>query len=506
MTVRTRIAPSPTGDPHVGTAYIALFNYCFARQHGGQFLLRIEDTDQARSTAKSEQAILQSLRWLGLDWDEGPDVGGPCGPYRQSERKDMYAQYAEQLLSSGHAFRCYRTAAELDELREARKAQGLHTALKPSDLQLPEDELKRRQAAGEPFVVRMKVPEEAGPCPVPDMLRGTIELDWSQVDAQILLKSDGMPTYHLANVVDDHLMGISHVIRGEEWINSAPKHLLLYQYFGWEAPVLCHLPLLRNPDKSKLSKRKNPTSILYYQRMGYLPEALLNYLGRMGWSMPDEREKFSLADMQANFDIKRVSLGGPIFDIEKLNWLNGLWIREDLNAEALADRLQQWALNCDNLLAVIPHAQRRINMLSDFMPLVGFLLAGNLPLTEANFQGLKTDSETTIKILQFCSWRFDTLPEWNKDLIFAELKSLADAMQIKIKDMMPPLFIAVAGTTASISVTDAMELLGSDMTRARLRNAIETLGGIGNKTLKALEKEFRALGQTDSADESGGAE
>jgi glutamyl-tRNA synthetase len=273
MTVRTRIAPSPTGDPHVGTAYIALFNYCFARQHGGQFLLRIEDTDQARSTAKSEQAILQSLRWLGLDWDEGPDVGGPCGPYRQSERKDMYAQYAEQLLSSGHAFRCYRTAAELDELREARKAQGLHTALKPSDLQLPEDELKRRQAAGEPFVVRMKVPEEAGPCPVPDMLRGTIELDWSQVDAQILLKSDGMPTYHLANVVDDHLMGISHVIRGEEWINSAPKHLLLYQYFGWEAPVLCHLPLLRNPDKSKLSKRKNPTSILYYQRMGYLPEA-----------------------------------------------------------------------------------------------------------------------------------------------------------------------------------------------------------------------------------------
>lgn len=497
MTVRTRIAPSPTGDPHVGTAYIALFNLCFARQHGGQFLLRIEDTDQARSTARSERAILESLRWLGLEWDEGPDVGGPHGPYRQSERKDMYAQYAEQLLASGHAFRCYRTAAELDELREARKAQGHHTALKPSDLMLPDDEMARRAEAGAPYVVRMKVPEEPGPCPVPDMLRGTIELDWSQVDAQVLLKSDGMPTYHLANVVDDHLMEITHVIRGEEWLNSAPKHLLLYQYFGWQAPVLCHLPLLRNPDKSKLSKRKNPTSILYYQRMGYLPEALLNYLGRMGWSMPDEREKFSLADMQANFDIKRVSLGGPIFDIEKLNWLNGMWIREDLNAEALADRLQQWALNRENLLAVIPHAQRRINTLSDFMPLVGFLLAGKLQLTETNFQGLKTDAETTIKILQFCVWRFDTLADWNKDLIFAELKSLADGMQIKIKDMMPPLFIAVAGTTASISVTDAMELLGSDMTRSRLRNAIETLGGVGNKALKVLEKEFRALGQVD---------
>lgn len=494
MTVRTRIAPSPTGDPHVGTAYIALFNYCFARQHGGQFLLRIEDTDQVRSTARSEQAILESLRWLGLEWDEGPDVGGPHGPYRQSERREIYAKYAEQLLESGHAFRCYRTAAELDELREARKAQGLHTALKPSDLILPDDEIARREAAGAPYVVRMKVPEGSGPCPVPDLLRGTIELDWSQVDAQILLKSDGMPTYHLANVVDDHLMGITHVIRGEEWINSAPKHLLLYQYFGWEAPVLCHLPLLRNPDKSKLSKRKNPTSILYYQRMGYLPEALLNYLGRMGWSMPDEREKFSLADMQANFDIKRVSLGGPIFDIEKLNWLNGLWIRENFNAEALADRLQQWALNRENLLAVIPHAQRRINTLSDFMPLVGFLLAGHLPLTPDHFKDLKTDADTTVKILQFCIWRFESLRDWNKDLLFSEMKSIADALSIKMKDFVAPIFVAVAGNTSSISVTDSMELLGSDMTRARLRHALDLLGGVGNKAAKKLEKEYQALG------------
>ncbi|MCB1848353.1 MAG: glutamate--tRNA ligase, partial [Halieaceae bacterium] len=331
MTVRTRIAPSPTGDPHVGTAYIALFNLCFARAHGGQFLLRIEDTDQQRSTADSEQAILDSLRWLGLEWDEGPDVGGPNGPYRQSERMELYGQYARQLVEAGKAFVCYRTPQELDELREARRTAGSSTALKPSDLRLPEDEVAQRRAAGEPHVIRMVVPEEEGACAVEDMLRGTIELDWSMVDAQILLKSDGMPTYHLANVVDDHLMGITHVLRGEEWINSAPKHKLLYEYFGWDMPVLCHLPLLRNPDKSKLSKRKNPTSILYYQRMGFLPEALLNYLGRMGWSMPDESEKFSLAQMIENFDIQRVSLGGPIFDVEKLRWLNGTWIREDLD-------------------------------------------------------------------------------------------------------------------------------------------------------------------------------
>ena len=262
--VRTRVAPSPTGDPHVGTAYIALFNLCFAKKHGGQFILRIEDTDQARSTAKSEQAIYDSLRWLGLDWDEGPDKGGKFGPYRQSERADIYQQYAQQLVDSGHAFRCYRTAEELNELREAIKSSGENRALKARDLVLDDAEMARRESSGMPYVVRMKVPDD-GVVIISDMLRGEMELDWANVDAQILLKSDGLPTYHLANVVDDHLMQITHVLRGEEWINSAPKHKLLYEYFGWDMPQLCHLPLLRNPDKSKLSKRKNPTSILYYR-------------------------------------------------------------------------------------------------------------------------------------------------------------------------------------------------------------------------------------------------
>jgi glutamyl-tRNA synthetase len=493
MTVRTRVAPSPTGDPHVGTAYIALFNMCFARQHNGQFILRIEDTDQSRSTPESEQAIMDSMRWLGLDWDEGPDCGGDHGPYRQSERKDIYAEHVQRLLDSGHAFKCYRSSQELDELRAQRKEAGIHSALKASDLLLSEEEQARREAAGDAYVIRMKVPEEEGACKVQDMLRGEIELDWSMVDAQILMKSDGMPTYHLANVVDDHLMGITHVIRGEEWINSAPKHILLYQYFGWEAPVLCHLPLLRNPDKSKLSKRKNPTSILYYKRMGFLPEALCNYLARMGWSMPDESEKFSLEDMIANFDLSRVTLGGPIFDVVKLKWLNALWMREDFSVETLADRLQEWALNRDNLLAVLPHLQARMETMSDFAPMAAFLAAGELELNEASFAASKLELEDQKKILQFVLWRLESLRSWQRDDIFANLKGLADAMDIKMKDFLAPVFVAISGTTASFSVMDAMVLLGSDMSRARLRFAVEVLGGAGKKVLKRYEKEYAAL-------------
>jgi glutamyl-tRNA synthetase len=495
MTVRTRIAPSPTGDPHVGTAYIALFNLCFARSHGGQFILRIEDTDQTRSTPESEQAILDSLRWLGLEWDEGPDVGGDCGPYRQSERMALYGQYAQQLVEQGKAFVCYRTAQELNELREARLAAGNTTALKPSDLRLDEAEVEKRRQAGEPYVIRMMVPEGAGTCAIEDMLRGTIELDWSMVDAQILLKSDGMPTYHLANVVDDHLMRITHVLRGEEWLNSAPKHKLLYAYFGWEMPQLCHLPLLRNPDKSKLSKRKNPTSILYYQRMGYLPEALINYLGRMGWSMPDDREKFNLKDMLAQFDIQRVSLGGPIFDVEKLSWLNGMWIREDLDEAQLAQRLVDWAYNRDSLMKVLPHAQKRMEKLSDFAPLAGFLVSGTLPLNDDSFASVAGDRETIVKGMQFALWRLEAQRHWTRDAIWNDLKGLADALDIKMKDFLAPLFVAIAGTSASFSVVDSMELLGPDMSRARIRHAIEALGGVSKKSMKQLEKEYQLLGE-----------
>ncbi|MVF10628.1 glutamate--tRNA ligase [Ketobacter sp. MCCC 1A13808] len=492
MTVRTRVAPSPTGDPHVGTAYIALFNRVFASQHGGQFILRIEDTDQVRSTAQSEAMILDSLRWLGLEWDEGPDIGGDFGPYRQSERSHLYKEHAERLVASGHAFHCYRTPEELDELRNARKAAGKHSALKPSDLKLEADEIERRKAANAPYVIRMEVPEE-GRCEVEDLLRGTIELDWGQVDAQILMKSDGMPTYHLANVVDDHLMQITHVIRGEEWINSAPKHKLLYQFFGWEMPVLCHMPLLRNPDKSKLSKRKNPTSINYYKRMGFLPEAVVNYLGRMGWSMPAEQEKFTLQEMTEQFDIQRVSLGGPVFDTVKLSWLNGLWIRESLTVQQLATKFREWAFNEDYLMQILPQIHSRLEVLSDVAKLADFFVAGLLPVQPEQFEFTKLEPEQVRKVLQFCVWRFETQPDWDKEVIHHSLTVLSVAMGLKLKDFMMPLFVAVSGRTTAPSIMDAMAILGSDMTRARLRFALELLGGASKKETKAWDKQYRVI-------------
>ena len=472
---------------------MALFNRCFAHAQGGQFILRIEDTDQARSTPEAEAKIFESLRWLGLDWDEGPDVGGAKGPYRQSERADIYSGYAWELVEKGHAFVCYRTPEELDSLREARREAGKATALKPSDLLLSEDEQAARKAAGDPFVIRMMVPEAEGTCAIDDMLRGTIELEWGMVDAQILLKSDGLPTYHLANVVDDHLMEITHVIRGEEWINSAPKHQLLYEYFGWEMPVLCHLPLLRNPDKSKLSKRKNPTSILYYQRMGFLPEAVVNYLGRMGWSMPDEAEKFTLEEMQAAFDITRVSLGGPVFDVEKLKWLNGLWIRESLSMDDLIRRLRDWALNRAMLEKILPQAQGRIEVLSDLIPQAAYLLSGELALKPEAFGESDAEREQAVMRMQFALWRLEAQQDWSRDALFAVLKGLAEAMDLKPKALFEPLFVALSGEKVAYSIPDSMAILGPDMTRARLRHAIEACGGVSKKAAKRLEKDYAAL-------------
>jgi glutamyl-tRNA synthetase len=472
---------------------MALFNRCFAHAQGGQFILRIEDTDQARSTPEAEAKIFESLRWLGLDWDEGPDVGGAKGPYRQSERADIYSGYAWELVEKGHAFVCYRTPEELNALREARREAGKATALKPSDLLLSEDEQAARKAAGDPFVIRMMVPEAEGSCAIDDMLRGNIELEWGMVDAQILLKSDGLPTYHLANVVDDHLMEITHVIRGEEWINSAPKHQLLYEYFGWEMPMLCHLPLLRNPDKSKLSKRKNPTSILYYQRMGFLPEAVVNYLGRMGWSMPDEAEKFTLDEMQAAFDITRVSLGGPVFDVEKLKWLNGLWIRESLSMDDLIRRLRDWALNRAMLEKILPQAQGRIEVLSDLIPQAAYLLSGELALKPEAFGESDAEREEAVIRMQFALWRLEAQQDWSRDALFAVLKGLAEAMDLKPKVLFEPLFVALSGAKVAYSIPDSMAILGPDMTRARLRHAIEACGGVSKKAAKRLEKDYAAL-------------
>lgn len=493
MTVRTRIAPSPTGDPHVGTAYVALFNLCFARQHGGQFILRIEDTDQARSTRESEEAILRSLRWLGLRWDEGPDVGGPKGPYRQSERSDMYRAHADLLVERGHAFECFCSAERLESLRKRQQLEkSSKVGYDGQCLSLSRAEVAERKAKGEPFVVRMKVPA-TGACVVKDMLRDPVSIEWQQVDMQVLLKADGMPTYHLANVVDDHSMEITHVLRGEEWLTSAPKHLLLYQYFGWEPPVLCHLPLLRNPDKSKLSKRKNPTSIGYYQRMGFLPEALLNYLGMMGWTMPSGEEKFSLDEMIQSFDIQRVSLGGPVFDLAKLSWLNGRYIRESLTPDEFAQRLAEWAVNRDYAVPILKLVQERVEKLSDVLPKVAHFFSAPPPLSEQSFQHKKLGLEEVRKVLFFAGRRFDELRVWKADSLRAELEALGEALNLKIRDLLFPLFVAISGQSVSTPLFETLEILGPDLCRMRLREALEATGGLSKKQAEQLDREYRGL-------------
>lgn len=486
--VRTRIAPSPTGDPHVGTAYIALFNVCFAKQHGGEFILRIEDTDQQRSTPESEAQILSALKWMGIEWQEGPDVGGPHAPYRQSERSAIYRDHAQQLLDKGHAFHCFCTAERLEKVRAEQMANKQNPGYDGHCLHLSKGEVEKRLAAGESSVIRMKVPTE-GTCVIPDLLRGEIQIPWAEVDMQVLMKADGLPTYHLANVVDDHLMEITHVIRGEEWISSTPKHVLLYQHFGWQQPVFCHMPLLRNPDKSKLSKRKNPTSITYYERMGFLPEAMLNYLGRMGWSMPDEREKFSLAEMVEHFDISRVSLGGPVFDVEKLAWLNGVWLRE-LSVPELVQSFQRW-ISSDYLTKVAGQIQPRIQTLSDAVSWAGFFFSGQLQLTPESFTHKKLSIDDVRRILQTALWELDVLRQWNHDTIAALLTQVSNNLGFKLRDFMFPFFVAIAGSSSSTPVMESMNILGPDMTRSRLRHALTVLGGVSKQEAKDWEQARR---------------
>ncbi len=490
--IRTRIAPSPTGDPHVGTGYIALFNYCLAEKLGGEFILRIEDTDQVRSTKESEEKILSSLKWMGLNWAEGPDVGGPHGPYRQSERSEIYKKHCDILLEKEHAFRCFCTSERLAEVRAQQREAKSFLGYDGHCLSISKEDSQAR-AQKEDFVVRLKVPRE-GVCVVDDHFRGTIEFEWATVDMQVLMKSDGLPTYHLANVVDDHLMKITHVMRGEEWINSAPKHLLLYQYFGWEAPKLLHLPLLRNPDKSKLSKRKNPTSISYYERAGFLPEALMNYLGMMAFSMPDDQEKFTLAEMVASFDLERVSLGGPVFDVDKLTWLNGRYIREDLDVKAFAKRIQDWALNEEYLLKIAPLVQQRVDTFGDLGFLSAFFFADEVkPTEEALKASTKKDDETLLRIFQFGLWRLEALKSWKSEDIQEVFKNLATDMDLKIRDVVKPYFVAISGAASSTPLFDSMEVLGADLSRIRVRKAIDVLGGVSKKAAKRLEKEYRVL-------------
>jgi glutamyl-tRNA synthetase len=480
MSVRTRIAPSPTGDPHVGTAYVALFNYALARRSQGQFILRIEDTDRQRSHPASERMIFEALRWLGLSWDEGPDVGGPWGPYRQSERSEIYREHAEDLLRRGAAYLCFCSPDRLEALRREQRERKLPSGYDGHCRSLPPETSARRRAAGEPGVVRLAMPGDDAMV-VSDALRGEIRFERAQMDDQVLLKSDGFPTYHLANVVDDHLMRITHVIRAEEWLSSLPKHVQLYRSFGWEMPVFCHLPLLRNADKSKISKRRNPVSLNHYRRAGYLPEAVLNFLALMGWGMPDGREEFSRDEFVAAFTLDRIVLGGPVFDQAKLTWLNGRYLRR-LSPAELLQRLRAHLLADEYLLRVLPLVQDRVDTLEGFFDYAHFFFAGDIQWDAEALKQLvpsgRSAGEAAKALQGLLENHVDPLQEWQADRIEEAVRAFAEAAGWSPKEAFMAARVAATGRAATPPLFETLAVLGKEVVRRRLRGAIDVLRGL----------------------------
>jgi glutamyl-tRNA synthetase len=480
---RVRIAPSPTGDPHVGTAYIGLLNYIFATQRGGQFVLRIEDTDRTRFVSTSEQMIFDALKWIGLTWHEGPDVGGPYGPYRQSERTEIYREHVQTLLQNNTAYRCFCTAADLDAQRERQKAAKLPPRYDGTCRHLAPETVSANLAAEKPYVIRLAVPLE-GATTFRDELRGEITFDHNNVDDQVLLKSDGFPTYHLANVVDDHLMHITDVIRAEEWISSTPKHVLLYKAFGWELPKFWHMPLLRNVDKSKISKRKNPVSLVYYRESGYLPQAMLNFLGLMGGGMaqPTEQEIvskglntkegdiFSLDEMIAKYDFSRISLGGPVFDLVKLKWLNGEYLRK-LTPEQFFAALRETVLSDAYILSVVPLIQARISTLGEFGDMTDFLFRDNVMPPESVWVPKKRTPEETLKFAEEQLTTLEAAP-WDTASIEAALKALGEAKEWSVKENFMLLRAILTGQTTSPPLLESLVVFGKARSLDRLRRFI----------------------------------
>lgn len=472
--VRVRIAPSPTGDPHVGTGYIALFNYAFAKRNGGKFILRIEDTDRVRSSLESEKAILKALKWLGIHWDEGPDIDGPHGPYRQSERSAIYKEYAEKLLQSGSAYRCICSNERLEEVRKRQQILKQPTGYDGHCRNADPAEIKKAVDDGASYVVRLKTPND-GNMVMHDILRGEITISFTEVDDQVLVKSDGFPTYHLANVVDDHLMGITHVIRGEEWISSMPKHILLYEALGVKKPQFCHLPLLRNADKSKVSKRKNPVSLNYFKEAGFLPEALLNFFGLMAYSMPDGRELFSLDDFIAQFDLKRISLGGPVFDIKKLTWLNGRYLREEMSDEQVVDYLQSQLFNREYLQKIVPLVKERLEKSEDFVSYADFFFTADVSCPKEAFLIGDRDPKASAEVIESLLERLETLVSFDAALVNSLINNFCQEQGFKAKEILMPVRMMVSGKKASPPLFETMAVLGKERCRTRFRAAIKIL-------------------------------
>ena len=485
--IRVRYAPSPTGEPHVGNIRTALFNWLFARRHGGKFVLRIEDTDVARTVPGALDAVLAGLRWLGLDWDEGPEVGGPYGPYLQSERLHIYQPIARRLVEEGKGYYCYCSPQRLEEMRkdQMRRKEPPRYDRRCRDLS-PAGQAEQEKGAVP--VIRFMTPV-SGETRFHDLIRGEVAFENSTLDDFVLLKSDGYPTYHLANVIDDHLMEISHVMRAEEWLPSTPRHLLLYQALGYEPPLFAHLPMILGPDRSKLSKRHGATSILEYENKGYLPEAIVNFMVLLGWSLDDRTELFTSEELIRSFSLERVGKTGAIFNIEKLDWMNGVYIRQLPVSELVRRTFVYWKENPpsfslpdnDYLLKVMPMVQDRARMLEDMagsankVGLTNFFFTEELAYDPTLLVQKGMTLESTREALKQSLASLEGLPNFDTAPLEQALRPLAEELGLKTGQLFGALRVATTGRTAAPPLFETMAALGGERCLVRIKKALALL-------------------------------
>ncbi|MBO4385353.1 MAG: glutamate--tRNA ligase [Clostridia bacterium] len=486
MTVRTRFAPSPTGFMHVGNLRTALYAWLWAKKNNGVFMLRIEDTDQARFVEGAEEVVYKTLRTAGLNWDEGPDIGGDYGPYVQSERKDMYLPYAKKLVEMGKAYYCFCTKEELEERRAAVEAAGGTFKYDKHCLDLPKEEVERRLAAGEPYVIRQNVPE-SGKADFDDAIFGHIEVDCSELDDMILIKADGMPTYNFANVIDDHTMGVTHVLRGMEYLSSTPKYNLLYEAFGWEKPMYVHLTTIMRDATHKLSKRDGDATFEDLVNAGYLPEAIINYLALVGWSPGDEREFFTLSELKDAFSLEGLSKSPAIFDHLKLRWMNAEYIRR-MDGAAYFEKAKPWlekagvgdiAAKPENGDILTRILQPRTEIFSDIPTVVDFLASLDEDYDTELFTNKKskTDAEVSKRVLSDVIPLLRTLPDWNETALHDLLLGFAAEKGMKNGTLLWPVRIAMSGRTVTPGgAIEIAALLGRDETLRRLELGLKKLG------------------------------
>jgi len=486
MKVRVRFAPSPTGYFHVGGARTALYNWLLARHHGGVFILRIEDTDRTRYQPEALDDLLSSLRWLGLDWDEGPETGGDHGPYFQSERLEIYQKYANQLIDEGYAYNCYCSPERLAQMRRKQRASGASQGYDRHCRELTAQQRAEYEAQGITPVVRFKTPL-AGSTSYVDVIRGPSAVENGTLDDLVLLKSDGFPTYHLANVVDDHLMEISHILRGDEWLPSVPRHVLLYQAFAWEPPLYAHLPVILSPTgKGKMSKRKTtgPGGREYdvlardFRAKGYLPEAMINFLALVGWGYDDKTEIFSREELIQHFSLEGVNKSAAAFDYDKLDWLNGLYIR-NMSADELAGRLMPvlreagFDPDLDTVRGLAPLVQERLKRLTDVVDWVDFFFSDEITCDPALLVGKKMTLATSLIALEKAVAALEALPDFEVETLDKALRALADELGLKAGSFFGPIRAAVTGKKVSPPLFGTLHLLGRERVLARMRRALQ---------------------------------